>query len=115
VDCSDQSKSDFHTNLIASFMRSNKLIGIMGTPGGDSGEFLLALAVYARNGGSVSDEDVLNLFKDFVVTLPTSRQFYMHTDKNTMMNLTVALKVRLERYVHVNIIGLGHSKHCKCT
>lgn len=66
--------------------------GIIGTPGGDSGEFIIALAIYAKNGGNVSsDERILEIFQTFMGTVSLSRQFYMHTDSHALEQLEAQL------------------------
>jgi len=75
--------------------------GILGTPGGDSGEFLLALSVFqqltkrttswtASNSNNNSNEtdcdeqEILAIFRDFMDTISPSRQFYMHSDVHAL-------------------------------
>lgn len=62
--------------------------GVLGTPGGDIGEFIASLAVFANQGGTVeSDQDILNLFKAFTITQGKDRPFYMHTDADALKRL----------------------------
>lgn len=52
------------------------------------GEFIAALAVYAHQGGAAdSDEEILNLFRNYMYSIGRERLFYMHTDTYALGNL----------------------------
>ena len=59
--------------------------GVIGTPGGDAGELMLALsAAEAVRGAPLSDDDVLRIFVDHIDTFG---RFYMHSDMHAMNTL----------------------------
>jgi hypothetical protein len=54
----------------------------LGTPGGDAGEFILALQIYSEMKPSnvqLTEDKVLNIFKDYLAYMKQS-YFYMATD-----------------------------------
>lgn len=62
---------------------------VLGTPGGDAGEFLLALAVIEKiTGSELSDAEVSRLFDRYLAHFG---RFYMHTDAHAMHVLADAL------------------------
>ncbi len=63
--------------------------GVIGTPGGDTGELLLALGALERLGRPVPDDQVEALLRDYVTTFG---RFYMHTDVHTLRHLTADLR-----------------------
>jgi hypothetical protein len=61
--------------------------GVIGTPGGDAGELMLALAAAeAVRGSPLSDEHVEQVLRDH---LDTFGRFYMHSDMHAMNHLIV--------------------------
>ncbi len=58
----------------------------LSTPGGDSGEFLMGLALYAAEmkkfypDYELSKHEVHDMFKEFLGSIDESRSFYMHMD-----------------------------------
>jgi rhodanese-related sulfurtransferase len=61
--------------------------GVIGTPGGDAGELMLALsAAEAVRGGPLTDEQVEQVLRDH---LDTFGRFYMHSDMQAMNRLIV--------------------------
>eukprot|EP01133_Synstelium_polycarpum_P002269 gene2269-2571_t len=64
--------------------------GELGTPGGDSGEFLLMLALLKDR---VKPEDVQTLLDEFIVTTPNDK-FYLHTDDHTLDHLRETLQAK---------------------
>lgn len=60
----------------------------LSTPGGDSGEFLMGLALYAAEmkkfypDFELSKHEVHEMFKEFLGSIDESRSFYMHMDAN---------------------------------
>jgi len=74
--------------------------GILGTPGGDSGEFVRALTIFQQNGGNItSEQDVVTLFRGFMATISEDRPFYMHTDYTSVQNLQNLIKAIYPQYV----------------
>lgn len=64
--------------------------GVLGTPGGDAGEFLLAVAGLERHQGVVvTDEEVAPLLRAYLLTFG---RFYMHTDLHTVEHLAEAMR-----------------------
>lgn len=62
---------------------------VLGTPGGDAGEYLLALATIEKlTGKAIPDEEVPEVFERF---LGHFGRFYMHTDSHAMEHLAEAL------------------------
>lgn len=64
--------------------------GIIGSPGGDSGKFLLTLAAIEKTTGRKLDEAAVT--RGLLSHLDTFGQFYMHTDANAFDALTEALQ-----------------------
>ncbi|NHZ73062.1 MAG: hypothetical protein GWP16_01135 [Nitrospirae bacterium] len=64
--------------------------GIIGSPGGDSGKFLLTLAAIEQTTGRKLDEDAVT--RGLVSHLDTFGHFYMHTDAHAFNALIEALK-----------------------
>jgi hypothetical protein len=60
----------------------------LSTPGGDSGEFLMGLALYAAEmrkfypGYELTKQEVHEMFKEFMGGIDDARAFYMHMDAN---------------------------------
>lgn len=92
--------------------------GILATPGGDTGEFLLSLATFISLGGSItSQENVSNFLFDFISirTTPfislsftlsiesTQRPFYMHTDLQASQRLNNALATIVPNFTITNV------------
>jgi hypothetical protein len=72
---------------------------MLGTPGGDAGEFILATQIYSDMMGQnayLSEDKVLNLLKDYLVSMKQST-FYMATDDQAVYHLEKEL----------NIVGLN--------
>ena len=64
--------------------------GVVGTPGGDAGEFVLALAAYeSASGNQLSPEQVAHLLNQ---RLESFGRFYLHTDLHALDVLTEALR-----------------------
>jgi len=67
----------------------------LGTPGGDSGEFLAGLAVYdqylQQRNQSITQAHVRFLFDIFLETLPPERGWYMHSDMASVQRIRAAL------------------------
>jgi len=62
---------------------------VLGTPGGDAGEYLLALAAIEKlTGNPISDDELPRVFQRF---LGHFGRFYMHTDSHAMGHLAAAL------------------------
>jgi len=72
---------------------------VVGTPGGDGGEFLLSLAAIERATARELDESAVE--EGLLAHLDTFGQFYMHTDAHAFDALIVALRsdARLEAAV----------------
>jgi rhodanese-related sulfurtransferase len=64
--------------------------GVVGSPGGDGGEFLLMLSAYEIVTGNELDEEMIT--RALLSRLDTLGQFYMHTDLHAFEALTDALK-----------------------
>ena len=64
--------------------------GLVGTPGGDAGEFLLACAALERTTGKVLQED--DLARQLQRRLDLFGDFYMHTDGDAFEALVTALR-----------------------
>ncbi len=64
--------------------------GLVGTPGGDAGEFLLACAALERTTGRVLQED--DLARQLQRRLDLFGDFYMHTDGHAFEVLVTALR-----------------------
>jgi len=63
--------------------------GVIGSPGGDGGEFLLGLAAIERATGRALDEDTVA--RGLLARLDTFGHFYMHTDVHAFEAFTGAL------------------------
>lgn len=62
---------------------------VLGTPGGDAGEYLVALATIEQlTGKPIADDEVPRVFRRF---LGHFGRFYMHTDSKAMTNLAQTL------------------------
>ena len=72
---------------------------MIGTPGGDAGEFLLVLAALEQATGTVLDEETV--LRTLLANLDNFGVFYMHTDGHAFDTLTESLRAdsRLERVV----------------
>lgn len=89
--------------------------GILGTPGGDTGEFLCALATFVSLGGSITSQgnvsklldDFISLGKHFIsiqrIKETIQREFYMHTDDHAMYRLEAALAGRVPNFTISNV------------
>lgn len=69
---------------------------MFGTPGGDSGEFLLAFTIFHRYNDDLNfttENSVLTLFRSYMDTLPIERGFFMHSDQHTMDKLANATQI----------------------
>jgi rhodanese-related sulfurtransferase len=64
--------------------------GVMGTPGGDAGEFLLALAALERVTGRAVDDSTMHTL--LLRRLDAFGRFYFHTDVNASNTLIAALR-----------------------
>ena len=64
--------------------------GVIGSPGGDSGKFLLTLAAIEQTTGRKLDEEMVA--RGLVSHLDTFGHFYMHTDAHAFSALIEALK-----------------------
>ncbi|MDB4932051.1 MAG: Hydroxyacylglutathione hydrolase [Myxococcaceae bacterium] len=64
--------------------------GVMGTPGGDAGEFLLALAALERVTGQLLDDTTMHTL--LLRRLDAFGRFYLHTDVNASNTLIEALR-----------------------
>eukprot|EP01132_Coremiostelium_polycephalum_P002921 gene2921-3639_t len=73
---------------------------VLGTPGGDAGEFLLGLSVYhsllnTRTHSIELDEEIIEgLLVKFINQMPHGRYFYMHTDTISLGNMKRYLQNR---------------------
>ncbi len=77
---------------------------MFGTPGGDSGEFLLALSTFFQLGGADATDTlaVLSLFQGFLQVL--QRPFYMHMDLPSMSNLVAQIKAFYPAVANLSVI-----------
>lgn len=63
---------------------------VIGTPGGDAGEFLLMLAAFEElTGHAVADAEIDRLLSDYVAAFG---RFYLHTDTAALLRLGAALR-----------------------
>ena len=63
---------------------------VLGTPGGDAGEYLLNLACIERlTGRAIDDGELESLFDRFLLHFG---RFYMHTDRHAVDNLAESLR-----------------------
>jgi len=75
---------------------------ILGTPGGDMGEFILSLHAYAKVAGSVpSRDDVQTMFERYLKAM-TREKFFYETDEKAYTKLAVATGCR---NLHISTIG----------
>lgn len=75
---------------------------MLGTPGGDAGEFILATQIYSDMMGQnayLTEEKILNLLKDYLTSMKQN-SFYMATDDVAVYHIEKEL----------NIIGLNITK-----
>lgn len=67
---------------------------VIGAPGGDAGEFVLNMAVYekhiiSRENRTLLESEVLSLLNLFLSdNVPLTRGFYMHTDHDSLLEMT---------------------------
>jgi len=64
--------------------------GVIGTPGGDSGEFALAIAAYERATGQVLEQDRIDAL--LRAWIDTFGRFYLHSDTTTINGLIGRLR-----------------------
>eukprot|EP01101_Sappina_pedata_P002873 TRINITY_DN13089_c0_g1_i1.p1 TRINITY_DN13089_c0_g1~~TRINITY_DN13089_c0_g1_i1.p1 ORF type:complete len:315 (-),score=99.66 TRINITY_DN13089_c0_g1_i1:110-1054(-) len=103
--------------------------GVLGIPGGDMGEFLIALAVYHKYNSSAKREtDVGELFANYLHHVHCHEPFYMHTSESAVEALCRLLDVSeadaleprtrelqdllLEQVVKPQYMGCGHIGYC---
>ncbi len=81
--------------------------GVIGTPGGDAGELILALsAVEALRGEPLTEEEVERVFLDH---LDTFGRFYMHSDMHAM-NTLILEGLRKDERVIPHLTGVFEAK-----
>ncbi|MFV8754730.1 rhodanese-like domain-containing protein [Nannocystaceae bacterium ST9] len=80
--------------------------GVIGTPGGDAGEFVLGLAAVEKLAGvALSDERVTNLLVHWVDTFG---RFYLHTDTGATNRFIKALRDDPEVVPHLGTVYEAH-------
>lgn len=94
-------------------------LGVVGVPGGNAGEFLLALSTYEDlTGIELSDDKITSIFEEY---LTEYGKFYMHTDSHALHHMGVeesdlenpepAKQIELlEKLTKAENIGCGHLK-----
>jgi len=85
---------------------------IFGTPGGDAGEFLLGLSTFDKFGGDVSTHHkVKTIFESFLSTIPSERQFYMHTDMHAIEYIQSQLGIPATTNFDIQNVPKGFHRH----
>eukprot|EP01101_Sappina_pedata_P007764 TRINITY_DN4165_c0_g1_i1.p1 TRINITY_DN4165_c0_g1~~TRINITY_DN4165_c0_g1_i1.p1 ORF type:complete len:355 (+),score=106.36 TRINITY_DN4165_c0_g1_i1:82-1146(+) len=75
---------------------------VLGTPGGDTGEFLLALAIYHRYNSLVHNgkTNVHERFIKYLQDVHKEQPFYMHTSRDAVRSLSETLAISEEEVIN---------------